>query len=519
MNLVDPQRTETAVEERALYRLYLLLVFLSVAFAVHTGVCVFSSGIDSDEVEHAHITWSVSEGIMPYRDVRQNHMPMIWAVFSPMMVVLPHSVAMLIVFRVICLIAITGTYVVGLLVLRELRGHIGFLDGLLLLVLILAVLVDCECYRFRPDPFMVLFTSIAVLAAVRMGRSPVKYSVLCGFALGVAATFSPKMAPLCLLIPVLCVWECIRQRTLRPIWLVIPNGVGFLLGIVPMLAWVSFHGLIESFWRSAVEDNTHLLNCGFQRMLVPLRQVGLFSALAFVSCWSCLKAASRTENTSWRPVNGVVAAAILAWLIVVLEPNHLTYNLQAFIMPAAVISTYGISRLLESQSKPQWKRVAAVGVILVIVSAGPICDMFGTPTQGIKIEQSEMQQLMDLVQRGDMTCIGFTPFHPVFCRDATELHNHWDIAMLKKKWGSEKIFRKRWVQAVSAVERGEPDLVLCPDYWDAARRYNGIDQEQYIRLWQAISKQYHSLQIGDVVVYLRNSRIPTDAVRVGDDKE
>ena len=71
-------------------------------------------------------------------------------------------------------------------------------------------------YRFRPDPLMTLLAACAVLAAVRLRRAPVWYSTLGGIAMGLGAGFSPKLAPLCLLVPVLCLFQCAAGRSLRP---------------------------------------------------------------------------------------------------------------------------------------------------------------------------------------------------------------------------------------------------------------------------------------------------------------
>src|SRR6185295_1569966 len=40
--------------------------------------------IDLDEFEHAHATWSVSRGLVPYRDFFEHHTPALYLLFAPL---------------------------------------------------------------------------------------------------------------------------------------------------------------------------------------------------------------------------------------------------------------------------------------------------------------------------------------------------------------------------------------------------------------------------------------------------
>ena len=218
------------------------------------------SGIDSDEVEHVHVTWALNQGIMPYRDIHQNHTPAIWLVMSPILAHLPETAKTVIALRASSVLAIVGIYLTGLLVLKELVGAIDRYHALSLSLVLLSMVPTVQFYRFRPDPWMAFFSALAILAAIRLSRNPRRYAFLCGLSLGIAASFSPKMAPLCLLVPVLCWWECFRRKSLRPLLLIIPNAVGFMVGILPVLAWIVSHGLFSDFREWCFSGNVRELN-------------------------------------------------------------------------------------------------------------------------------------------------------------------------------------------------------------------------------------------------------------------
>ena len=176
--------------------LSVLLVLLNVVLGIAALHYVVQQTAFTDEVEHAHVLWALNQGIMPYQGIHQNHAPLLWMISAPLMAWLPKSAETMIALRGMSLLALVGIYFTGLLVLREILGPIDRIGALVMLLLTLAVLPDFESYRYRPDPLMALFAALAILAAVRLRRAPVLYSVISGVAFGLAASFSPKMAPL-----------------------------------------------------------------------------------------------------------------------------------------------------------------------------------------------------------------------------------------------------------------------------------------------------------------------------------
>jgi len=507
-------RRETALrnppEAMNARRLLALLMSITIALGIVVVRYVTISDIDADEVEHVHVTWALSQGIVPYRGIHQAHTPFLWILCEPFVKRLPESIATFVALRAGCVLAFVGIFVVGLLVLREVYGRLRWVHAMVLLPLMLSCLPDLESYRFRPDPWMAFCTACAVLAAVRLRRAPLRYAFLCGTALGLAASFSPKMAPLCLLVPVLCLVECRYQRSWRPLGLVIPNALGFAAGILPMFCWLSFHGLLGAF----LSSNSHSLGLFVADAGRAMEDTQVLLALAVFGGFQAIRMQLDTPRAAWAPVHGLLAAAVLAWFIPMIEPNRLTYNLQAFLMPAAVLGTLLVAHLLELEQWPWRLRLAMVASVFVFACAKPMLNGIDVTTKGATIPMSDMQTLIELRASRDSTCVGFAPWHPAFCRDATELYAGWDLWILMLPGISQEraqVCRDMWSEAVSEMERNQPDLIIDTPMWKEAHVKRAISDEEFRRFKQLTRSRYHPIPVGKMVAFVRNDLVTRNA--------
>jgi hypothetical protein len=503
---------------KAMAWLLVLLVLLDAVLGICAERFFIQPRAFTDEVEHSHVVWCLNQGIMPYRDIHQNHAPLLWMITSPILARLPENALTMIALRGICLAACVGIYVVGLFVLREVMGAITGLRALTLLLLFLSVLPSFEWYRYRPDPVMAFCISLAILAAIRLWRAPRLYSLLTGMALGLAATLSPKIAPLCLTVPILCLLECRRSWSLRPLWLVIPNGVGFLLGLIPAVAWLLHLGLFESFWRQTVSGNCHAFNVNNEVLRAALTS-DVLTTLAVMGGLLVVTALTERPKQSWPPGAALVVAALLAWSIMVLEPNHFIYNLQSFTMPGMVLGTLAIMKLAESALLPVARRLAITAVVLVFVAGMPILMSVIMSQDGRAIHLADMQRLIDLCQAEEATCVGFAPWHPVFCRDATEVYLNWDLQGVLADWVSDKgkkPFLDMWARAVPDVDKNSPTLVVNQQVWDVAHRGKVVSDEQYDRFKNIVKSRYEPVKVGHVSTFVRKGAAGLQAIKIRD---
>ena len=56
------------------------ILFLGTEAALHAGY-VLHHRVNTDEPQHLHVAWSVAQGLLPYRDVFDNHSPCDYSAF------------------------------------------------------------------------------------------------------------------------------------------------------------------------------------------------------------------------------------------------------------------------------------------------------------------------------------------------------------------------------------------------------------------------------------------------------
>src|SRR5262249_13396971 len=57
-------------------------VFLALVGAVHLAY-VFHHRVNADETQHLHVAWEIGQGLLPYRDVFDNHAPLFSVLMTP----------------------------------------------------------------------------------------------------------------------------------------------------------------------------------------------------------------------------------------------------------------------------------------------------------------------------------------------------------------------------------------------------------------------------------------------------
>ena len=73
------------ISARALPREHLLVLLFSGIVLLFRTVSVFHYRIDSDETQHLHVVWGWTHGLMQYRDVFDNHMPLFHLLSAPLL--------------------------------------------------------------------------------------------------------------------------------------------------------------------------------------------------------------------------------------------------------------------------------------------------------------------------------------------------------------------------------------------------------------------------------------------------
>ena len=93
------------------------LLILAAATVVVRAVFTVLRKIDSDEPQHLHVAWAWTKGLVQYRDVFDNHLPLLHMLFAPVMPLAPESSGVFLFMRAaIAPFAIACAYLFYLLV-------------------------------------------------------------------------------------------------------------------------------------------------------------------------------------------------------------------------------------------------------------------------------------------------------------------------------------------------------------------------------------------------------------------
>lgn len=471
-----------------------------------------------DEIEHAHISWSLSQEVLPYRDIHQIHMPMVWILTEPLFDVFPASADSLMVLRVLCCLAIVGTCWAAWLALDEILESPKPIHRATLLLSILAMAGYLHFCRFRPDPFMSMAVAWSLLAALRIRHDPWRHAFLTGAALGIAASFSTKMITICMIVPLMALLEVGRTRSWKPLLIGIPNLGGFVVAVIPVLIWPVYHDIVAEMIEWTVVHNSEMVTFNARNLRYLLRADGALSIFMTLAVFGglCLWIGARRRGASpWSPASGVLIAFALAWAVRGIEPNHQDYNLMTIAMPGSLLIAIGVGTLARIPSRPV-AVVAVVAAISAISWHSLVTEGLRFKTVGQWVRRDVLQAMIDVSREPDDTCVGFAPFHPVFCRDATELYLGWDYFFLVQKWitpEGKQVYRGMWPRAATAIPKTAPVLVVDARFLQRAGSHRLIPTDDFERLEAFLERRYEPVDFGRNRIWVRRDRIARVDIR------
>jgi hypothetical protein len=467
---------------------------------MYIRVAVFG-GINSDEVQHAHVGFKILSGQMPFRDFVENHWPAYWLLTAPFVAAFPFSVHAILAGRVVSFLALAGSWFLGLRLLGQVRGG---RTRLAILIYTLALLILAHATQFRaarPDPLMV-FLSTAGLCWIP-ARGPIRggRTALLGAVFGLAFSVSSKVVPLALVAPAVMLIRARRTPDSRPVRCLALYGLGGLLGVLPTAIWIAHRGALGAFYFDVFRLNAALAKPWIESVVL-LKMPIFLGATAGTVAWL-----STYRNPANRPNNGplvlglsLAAGVALAFLVRNTEP----YNFQLLVVPWAV-GFAGLAMFLWFRLRSLPRRLfmvaALIGYSTMLTAARLI------PLANDSISQSDLQQLVDLSRPGDRTCLAFAPSHPIFCHDVSEVANGWDVIWVERLRDPPQVerFRRIWRDAIHSVLAGGADIVVRREPWDVWRRAvaAGVVTPAELTLLDGLKPGYEVRVIGSREVWLR----------------
>jgi hypothetical protein len=305
------------------------------AVAALRVVLLFRYRIDSDETQHLHVAWGWANGLLPYRDVFDNHMPLFHILFAPLVAAVGERTQLLFVARVAMLPLFAAmallTWRIGSAVWPQRVAAWATLIGCVVPDFFLCSL------EFRTDDLWAACW-LACIALLVLPALTFRRVALAGLMLGLAAGVSAKTSLLAACLAVAAVATCVVMRDGSRL---IARAAVFVgaAAVPPALigAWFALHGAWQPFLHCTVLHNLVRSEHPMRVLLLPVsltiivltarrilrhdapaavrkRRLFLFLTAstygaALVSLWPIL------ETEHWLPFHPLAAAAIVPLLL------------------------------------------------------------------------------------------------------------------------------------------------------------------------------------------------------------
>jgi hypothetical protein len=231
-------------------------VAASVVLLALRGIALLRYRFNSDEAQHLHVVWAWTEGLVPYRDVFDNHTPLFHVAMAPMLAALGERADILLWMRGLMLplfaVVVLCTYVLG----KRLYSHrVGLWSALLIAAFPPFFLTSLE---FRSDN---LWTAIwmTILVTVAGRTYTARRAFVTGLLLGIALATSVKTVALIIALFAATTLRRLLQRddaeVLRPMLATLAG-----LAIVPatIIAWFATRDALDELLYFTLTFNSAL---------------------------------------------------------------------------------------------------------------------------------------------------------------------------------------------------------------------------------------------------------------------
>jgi hypothetical protein len=371
-----------------------------------------------DELSHAHMTWLVSIGEVPYRDFAINHFPFFWMLACPLMKVLPQSHVTMMILR--CGAMFFNTIFLaslGTLICHELQPRQRIWAVACFGLTVFHPLAIHYLIEFRPDApaNALLFLTLACLKI--NGAKNITTAFVSGLLIGVAILVNTKYGLFPLILGMVTI--VIYARSTPRIWTLtafVCLGFGTAL-LVGMALMASMSIKLADAWRMVVTYNAavekaHTFGWGLANA-ITLNPVWLaFSLAGILGC--------AIVSIRQRIIPGVFSIAILLFLIVNLLLN--TRPWKQYVVSWFLLAAYFPARFLSQlsiQANPKIQAGLSFCVLTVIFfelsTITPV-----DPNFTGEVFRATQDRVIDFACQHiapDAFVLAGFPLHPIFRRD------------------------------------------------------------------------------------------------------
>ncbi|MGH7197782.1 MAG: glycosyltransferase family 39 protein [Candidatus Omnitrophota bacterium] len=443
--------------------------------------------LHTDEIEHLHCAYLVSEGALPYAGFWEHHSPVLWVLLSPVLKIFPPSASIVLYSRLFCF-ALSGllfgvVWGIAKLLWKE-RADLS-----MALLCFASAGILSQFSILRPDPFMLFFSFASVYWALKGFQTRRTFDFfLSGFSYALGVSFSIKVLPWIIVMPLAtCFMK--RERGWNPLAKNLPYFLGILAGLAPLASYLTTLGLADEFFTWVMQFHMKIKYFKPEVLLAgPLLFLGGMTALLF------LKKRLKSEGAFFFACLALVVLCAAAFLNPSLKSPRYFY----YLAPLAVVAG-----ILAGGLRGKGFLTAAVILALLIPNGKLVIDQ-----ERRFAPLGEQLKLVDWLARHfrEEYVVIFYPWHPVYAKDPAFLYMPVQIDFLKENrrafrqyaagqraWADDMIAREPSVIAKWDLDRMIPVL----------RKYGLLTERDYARFLVFLRDRYARATKFGAPLYIR----------------
>src|ERR1700736_368274 len=407
--------------------------FISAAllFAVLIAVNLLSilhQSFDSDEPQHLHVVWAWTRGLVQYRDVFDNHMPLFHILFAPVFGLIGERATILYWMRFIVLpiyfVIAWCTYRIGTLVFSRRAGVWA--------IIALGFYVEYErvALQFRPDGLWAAIWLLCMTILLResfSARRALVAGVLLGFCFGVSMKSSLLLISL-LASAVLTLLLANRQRAIESFPHLARCAAAFLVGISVVPTTIMIFFALKGLWRDfqyCVFDFNFLANRLYEKHPA---WASMIVFIVVLSVANRIFRFSRDPDLAWRRS---VVLIFCGTYFVLLKNFWMSITRQDLLPVYPLACVLGAGALLVlSDALARYKstmsqifRVVPLPALVVLIEIFFLVRMQTLWKDGTREHTVLLRSILELTNPGDyvLDCKGETVFRPRCSRYVLEM--------------------------------------------------------------------------------------------------
>lgn len=303
---------------------------------------------DHDEFQHLNATWSLSNGLIPYKDFFEHHFPWLYHFSSWIYLVLPkvstnieQSLTSFTLARNFLQLFMVGSFVALYMALKT--GHSKFFRMIYLALLCASIPLMEKTIEFRPDVPAFFCFSVALYFFLRSNQRLKNYCLAALF-MGCAVMFTQKYLLILPAIFFLVIWQLKQDKLLSVKYIVSTCLVFFIPFLITYLYYLSqgahdafiYYNLALNFsWAKSLPHWNHTLS--FFK-LSPITSILALLGIAF--------ALKKSKNSKWINEEKVFFVLLIGFILALYLVPISALQFYIIVIPALIYFATGFLETL-----------------------------------------------------------------------------------------------------------------------------------------------------------------------------